>query len=100
MPIFTLNDGTTQHYCLIHLEENQSPLFVVNGTGIPPSRIDESFLSAQPQFSYLSAFIQFVMTCCEQAITLNSTVTLKLEDEPTTYQVDATRFNQLYKNAG
>lgn len=98
MPIFTLNDGMTQQYCLIQLVEDQSPLFVANGTGIPPNRIDESFLSEQAQFRNLTNFIQFITDCCEQAIAANSATTSEPEDESAIYQVDGKLFSQLYQN--
>lgn len=99
MPIFTLNDGTTQRYCLIRLGENQSPLFIADGTRIPPSQIDESFLSAQTQFSNLTDFIRFVIDCCDQAIAINSATTSELEEGSIIYQVNSTLFSQLYQNA-
>ncbi len=99
MPIFTLNDGITQRYCLIRLGENQSSIFVANGTGIPPSQIDESFLLTQAQFSRLTDFIQLAINCCDQAIAVNSATSSELGGDSISYQVNAAIFSQLYETA-
>jgi hypothetical protein len=68
LPFSILTDANDTIYCMMRLDLENPIVYCANGTNLPPIKINESFLSTQPQFSRLSTFIMFLTTVCQQAI--------------------------------
>jgi hypothetical protein len=68
LPFSILTDANDTIYCMMRLDPENPIVYCANGTNLPPMKVNESFLSTQPQFSRLSTFIMFLTTVCQQGI--------------------------------
>jgi hypothetical protein len=68
LPFSILTDANDTIYCMMRLDPENPIIYCANGTNLPPMKVNESFLSTQPQFSRLSTFIMFLTTVCQQGI--------------------------------
>lgn len=95
LPIFILSDGKNKYYGMIRLDTEQPVIYYANGTGVPPMRVTENFLSVQIQFSNLTELVLFLTDCCYQAIQPKSG---DRDDETTDavdYEINLERFEQI-----
>ncbi len=67
LPIFILNEGRNTFYCMMRLDK-KSIFYFANGTGVPPLRVTEEYLSKQIQYSNLIPLISFLIEICQQAL--------------------------------
>lgn len=98
LPIFVLNNSKSQNYCVAGLGKEHSAIYFLNGTRVPPSRIDEKFLSTQVKFNNLVDLILSITDCCECAVKYSQEATNSQEVDSINFDVDKNMFEQIYQN--
>jgi hypothetical protein len=78
LPLSILSDGNRTIYTMMRLDPEQPTIYCADGTNLPPMKVTESFLSAQPQFSRLSSLIVFLENMFRRGIQTSSTDPEKL----------------------
>jgi hypothetical protein len=93
LPFSILTDGKETIYCMMRLAPENPTIYCANGTKLPPMRVTESFLSAQPQFSRLSELIEFLTTVFQQKVH----PTAASQEESIDCELNPMQFEQLYQ---
>jgi hypothetical protein len=99
LPFSILSDGNRTIYCMMRLDPKQPTIYCANGTNLPPMKVTESFLLAQPQFSRLSTLIAFLTDLFQQGIQTNSMNPEELMNNIDCV-INSIQFDQLYQQQG
>jgi hypothetical protein len=95
LPFSILSDSNRTIYCMMRLDPEQPTIYCANGTNLPPMNVTESFLTAQPQFSRLSALIALLTEVFQQGMQTSSTNPEELMNNIDCV-INTIQFDQLY----